>query len=116
MLSKSIILLSLVLMGCTRQFMPNAAATSATVPSVPELPAGVIIVEQQPDGRFIRLSSATRIPGPFLRPLADNFCHDFDRVDLCLDAAHERGDEYLSIIGRQVFDYENDNIYSLNTL
>lgn len=87
----------------------------ASVISVP-IPAGFSVIEQQPDGFFIRLASAERANQSTIRTLADTFAGKFDRVDLCLDVAHERGDEYASIIGYQVFDHENDNIYSLNSI
>ena len=78
------------------------------------LPAGYTVVEQSPDGYFIRLASAERADAATIRAIADTYSDKFDRIDLCLDVAHERGDEYTSIIGHQVFDHENDTIYSLN--
>lgn len=79
------------------------------------LPSGYAVVEQSADGYFIRLSSAERASVATIRELAESLSGKFDRVDLCLDVAHERGDEYLSIIDGKVFDYANNNIYSLNT-
>lgn len=80
------------------------------------LPAGFSVVESHPEGYFIRISSVRRADATIIRELAGMFDGRFDRVDLCLDVAHERGDEYVSIIGSQVFDYDNDQILSLDKL
>lgn len=77
------------------------------------VPAGFRVEEQSTDGYFIRLSSPERASAGALHALAESMCGAFDRIDLCLEASHERGDEYLSIIGGKVYDYENDNIYPL---
>lgn len=80
------------------------------------LPSGFTVVEKSSDGYFIRLSSAEQAPEATIRELADSLSGYFDRVDLCLDVAHERGDEYISIIDRTVFDYSKNRIYSLNPI
>lgn len=115
MLYKLSILIVLALVGCSQPAKRPESSTQsqASVVSV-SIPAGFSLIEQQPDGYFIRLASAERASRSTIRTLADTFHGKFDRVDLCLDVAHERGDEYTSIIGYQVFDHENDNIYSLN--
>lgn len=117
MLYKLSILIALALVGCSQPVKRTESTTQsqASVISV-SIPAGFSVIEQQPDGYFIRLASAKRASRSTIRTLADTFHGKFDRVDLCLDVAHERGDEYASIIGYQVFDYENDNIYSLKTM
>ena len=115
MTNKLSILLALMLVGCKQlnehpgqSMTPQSAVLSVSVP------AGFSVVEQHPDGYFIRLASAERAPSATIHSLASSFNGKFDRVDLCLDDAHERGDEYVSIIGNQVFDHENDTIYSAN--
>lgn len=108
------ILIALAFISCGQ---PSKITDSVVVPTsavvADSIPAGFSIVEKQPDGYFIRLSSAERATPSAIRSIADTFSGKFDRIDLCLDVAHERGDEYASIIGSQVFDYENDNIYTI---
>lgn len=91
---------------------PNFA-TAAAQSHQSSLPAGFTVVEQSSDGYFIRLASAERASSSTIRELADSLSGSFDRVDLCLDVAHERGDEYLAIINGKVYDYENNRIYSI---
>lgn len=88
-------------------------SATATAPSLSSLPAGFTVVEQSSEGYFIRLSSAERASSGTIRELADSLSGSFDRVDLCLDVAHERGDEYLAIIDGKVYDYENNRIYPI---
>ena len=116
MVYKLSILLALALVGCSQpnNELPGSSAQPHAAVASGSIPAGFSVIEQQPDGYFIRLASAERASLSTIRTIADSFNGKFDRVDLCLDVAHERGDEYASIIGYQVFDYENDNIYSLN--
>ena len=111
MRNKLLILLMCTLFGCARP-SDTLSHSSYGVSSV-SIPAGFSVIEQHPDGYFIRLASAERASAATIRSIADTFNGKFDRVDLCLNVAHERGDEYASIIGFQVFDHENDNIYSL---
>lgn len=115
MVYKLSILLALALVGCSQshELSGSSAQPHAAVVSV-SIPAGFSVIEQHPDGYFIRLASAERVSAATIRSLADTFYGKFDRVDLCFDVAHERGDEYASIIGFQVFDHENDTIYSAN--
>ncbi|WP_289769216.1 hypothetical protein [Muribaculum intestinale] len=80
------------------------------------IPVGFSVIEHHPDGFYIRLTSAQRATPAIIRSIADTLADKFDRIDLCLDVAHERGDEYASIIGSQVFDYDNDRILSLDKL
>lgn len=117
MLHKLSILSVFALIGCSQSPKCPKSMTQplASVISV-SIPAGFSVIEQQPDGYFIRIASAERANRSTIRTLADTFHGKFDRVDLCLDVAHERGDEYASIIGYQVFDHENDNIYSLKPI
>lgn len=93
-----------------------AFATVATPYHSTSLPAGFSVVEQSSNGYFIRLASAERASSGTIRELADSLSGSFDRVDLCLDVAHERGDEYLAIIDGKVYDYEKNRIYSLNSI
>lgn len=114
MLHKLSILIALALVSCsqpTERHQDPALADAVT--EAISLPTGFSVVEKQPNGYFIRLSSAERATPSAIRSIADTFSGKFDRIDLCLDVAHERGDEYASIIGSQVFDYENDNIYTI---
>lgn len=117
MVQKLSILLALALVGCSQsnELSGSSAQPHAAVASE-SIPAGFSVIEQHPDGYFIRLASAERASAATIRSIADTFNGEFDRVDLCLDITHERGDEYASIIGFQVFDHENDNIYSLNSI
>ncbi|MDE7356167.1 MAG: hypothetical protein K2N21_05300 [Rikenellaceae bacterium] len=117
MIHKLFILSVLTLCSCSQPNQHIGSATTSDGLVIHEsIPAGFSVIEQQPDGYFIRLASAERASRSTIRTLADTFHGKFDRVDLCLDIAHERGDEYASIIGYQVFDHENDNIYSLNSI
>ena len=117
MVYKLSILFALALVGCSQShdLSGSSAQPHAAVVSV-SIPAGFSVIEQHPDGYFIRLASAERASTATIHTIADTFNGKFDRVDLCLNVAHERGDEYASIIGFQVFDHENDNIYSLNSI
>lgn len=117
---KLFIILTLTLAACGKTAdTPTFAPTFATVahPSpLTSLPPGFTVVEQSPNGYFIRLASAEHASSGTIRELATSLTGSFDRVDLCLDVAHERGDEYLSILDGKVYDYENNRIYSLNTI
>lgn len=114
---KLFILMALTLAACgkTTDTATSAPtfATAAAQSHQSSLPAGFTVVEQSSDGYFIRLASAERASSGTIRELADSLSGSFDRVDLCLDVAHERGDEYLAIIDGKVYDYENNRIYSL---
>lgn len=114
MRNKLFILLMSTFFGCA-QPSDTLSHSSDGLSSV-SLPAGFSVIEQHPDGYFIRLASAERASAATIRSIADTFNGEFDRVDLCLNVAHERGDEYASIIGSQVFDYDNDRILSLDKL
>lgn len=108
------ILLALAFISCGQPSkLPDSVATTTAAVVADSIPAGFSVVEKQPDGYFIRLSSAERATPSAIQAIAATFSGKFDRIDLCLDVAHERGDEYASIIGSQVFDYENDNIYNI---
>lgn len=114
-MNKTILFISLsLLVACSsgqpeRDSSPYPEAVCGAV----SVPAGFYVVEQSPYGYFIRLSSPERASVSALHALAESLSGAFDRIDLCLDASHERGDEYLSIIAGKVYDYENDNIYPL---
>lgn len=114
------ILMALTLAACGKSTdTPTSAPTFATVAAQSNqssLPAGFTVVEHSSEGYFIRLASAERASSGTIRELADCLSGSFDRVDLCLDVAHERGDEYLAIIDGKVYDYENNHIYSLNSI
>lgn len=110
---KLFIILAFSLAACVNS-VDNAKLSPEKEYQTLALPAGYTVVEQSPHGYFIRLASAERASSGTIRELAVELSDKFDRIDLCLDVAHERGDEYTSIIGYQVFDHENDNIYTLN--
>ncbi len=59
--------------------------------------------------------SAERVPVSVIKATADSIGSEFDRIDFCLDVAHERGDEYLSIIGSTVYDHSADEISDINS-
>lgn len=105
--------LSLFLASCTGQSDRASSPSPEAVCDPVSVPAGFYVVEQSPDGYFIRLSSPEHASDGALHAIAESLSGQFDRIDLCLDASHERGDEYLSIIAGMVYDYENDNIYPL---
>lgn len=109
-------LLSLVLCACSQvNREPATAVPSAAIETV-ALPQGFSVVEQNPNGFFIRISSAHMATNSEIRLLAKTLIGKFDRVDLCVDFASDRGDEYGAIIGSQYFDYIDDEIYQLSTL
>jgi lipoprotein len=115
MFHKLSILSVIILCGCSQPQDSNHRATVHPAVTLSDsIPAGFSVIEQHPNGYFIRLASAERADATTIHAIAATFSGKFDRVDLCLDVAHERGDEYTSIIGYQVFDHENDNIYTLN--
>lgn len=109
---KLLLSLSLFMAACSHPADSSRSSTEA-ISRQYDIPAGMSVVEYSPDGYFIRLSSARRATTAMIRTLYMTLSDRFDRIDLCVDSAHERGDEYLSIIGNTVFDYENDNIYPL---
>lgn len=105
--------LSLFLASCTGQPERDSSPYPKAVGQSVSVPYGFSVVEQNDDGYFIRLSSPERASVGALHTIAESLSGTFDRIDLCLDVAHERGDEYLSIVAGKVYDYENDNIYPL---
>lgn len=117
---KLFILMVLTLVSCGKTADTATSAPVLSTAAVPShhssLPAGFTVVEQSSNSYFIRLASAERASSGTIRELADSLSGSFDRVDLCLDVAHERGDEYLSIIDGKVYDYEINCIYSLNSI
>lgn len=118
---KLFILIPIALAACghrsdVAESTETSEALTETVSSVSSIPTGFTVVERSTDGYFIRLASAERASSATIRTLGAALSGPFDRIDLCLDAAHERGDEYLSIIGGMVYDYEYDLIYPLNTM
>lgn len=116
---KLLIILTLSMAACNNSAEisePSSQTITVATSRGFSLPSGYAIVEQSDCGYFIRLSSAERATVGTIREVAESLSGKFDRVDLCLDIAHERGDEYLSIIDGKVFDYANNNIYSLNTI
>ena len=59
--------------------------------------------------------SAERVPVPVIKATADSIGSEFDRIAFCLYVAHERGVEYLSIIGSTVYDHSADEISDINS-
>lgn len=109
-------LLSLVLCACSQvNREPATSMANEAIESV-ALPQGFTIVEQNPNGFFIRIASAHMATNSEIRVLANTLIGNFDRVDLCVDFASDRGEEYGAIIGSQYFDYIDDEIYQISTL
>ncbi len=113
------IILVLALMGCTSSPMqpkPTASAEPVSMAQTLSLPAGFSVIEQQPDGYFIRVASSSTAPLVDVRAVADAVGTRYDRIDFCTAGEYGRGDEYLSVIGRTVYDYANDEIFSLDNV
>ncbi|WP_290393389.1 hypothetical protein [uncultured Duncaniella sp.] len=117
MLNKLTILFTLALVGCTAasDHKEASAPPSADVASVESLslPEGFTIVEKQPQGYFVRVASSERASVSTIQTIATSLDGKFDRIDLCTFAAHERGDEYASIIDGKLYDYVNDKITTI---
>ena len=113
---KQFLIISLTLASCSHSdHVADHTPATVSAPTVHHLcmPPGFTVIEQSPDNFFIRLSSAERASSTTISQLSDSLSGTFGRIDLCLNFAQERGDEYASIIGSQVFDYQINNIYSL---
>ncbi len=116
-MQKSILLLLLLALSACTPSAERSISTYAnpnTVVVAYTMPQGITVSEYSPSGYFIRLSSPERPSLTTIAELASNLSEQFDRIDFCLDSAHERGDEYLSVIEGKVYDHENDKIYSFN--
>ena len=111
---KFLLILTLSLAACSHR--ADDSQPSASEPTAVTAPAGFSVVEQSPRGYFIRLASAERVDISTIRTVVASLSSSFDRIDFCIDAAHERGDEYASVIGGNLFDYENDNIYTIKSV
>lgn len=115
----SSIILALVLLGCTSSPGPSQRLSSAEPVSEAQtltLPSGFFVIEQQPDGYFIRVSSSGAASLSDVQAVAAAVGDRYDRIDFCTSNAHGRGDEYLSVIGHTVYDYANDVIFPLNNI
>lgn len=116
-MNKIAILFTLALMGCSHapreQKEKTVTAETVAIVQTTALPEGVKIVEQQPDGYFVRVATAERAEDCTIRAIATALAGRYDRIDLCTDVAHERGDEYASIIDGKLYDYANDQITAL---
>lgn len=116
MLNKLTILFALTLVGCNKPVEhKETAATTESVAAVEtvSLPEGFTIVEQQPQGFFIRVASSERASIGTIRTISASLSGKYDRIDLCRVATPGRGDEYASIIDGKLYDYENDIISSI---
>ena len=116
MLNKITILFLLAAVGCTspgehKETTPATEKTTAV--STVTLPDGFSIVEEHPLGYFIRVASSERATKGSIQTIATSLAGKFDRIDLCTVGAHERGDEYASIIDGKLYDYVNDQITAL---
>lgn len=107
------IALALAVCACSSNLADTANHSALDLASVP---AGLTIVEESPEGYFIRLSSKERVSSAMIMLLSDSLSSRFERIDLCLDDAHERDDVYISINDGNVFDYENNLVYPLITM
>lgn len=116
MLNKLTILFLLAAVGCTtsgeHKEASTATKTTATV-STETLPEGFTVIEKHPLGYFIRVASSERATKGTIQTIATSLAGKFDRIDLCTVIAHERGDEYASIIDGKFYDYVNDQITAL---
>lgn len=92
--------------GPYQEKQPEAVISDPKLP----LPAGFTVIEEQPQGYYIRLASSERASAGSIRTIVASVNGAFDRIDFCLDASHERGDEYASVIDGKLYDYENDII------
>lgn len=113
------ILFALALMGCTTSPMEREQATTAEPVAVAQtlsLPSGFSVIEQQPDGYFIRVASSSTASLTEVQSVVAAIGSRFDRIDFCTASACDRGDEYVSVIGSTVYDYENDIIFSLDNV
>lgn len=110
---KFFLILTLSLAACSHRAVDSQSSISE--PTAITAPAGFSVVEQSSQGYFIRLASAERVDTSTIRSVAASFSSSFDRIDFCIVAAHERGDEYASVIDGKLFDYENDEIITLKT-
>lgn len=106
--------LALFLAACSDSAERTAPA-AGSVASCSNLPAGLSVIEQSPNGYFIRLASAERVSASEIKATGEALSGQFDRIDFCVDIAHERGDEYLSIIGNTVYDHSADEISDINS-
>lgn len=116
MLHKLTILIAVALAGCTQSVEHDSAQPMPAPKAVVDpatIPAEFSIIEQHPKGYFIRVASPVRASVGSIQKVASALGSKFDRVDLCTFSAHERGDEYASIIDGKLYDYENDKILSL---
>ena len=103
---------SLLFYSCSNPTVQDNTTSTSRFTHVEGL-NGFKIVEQHPDCLFIRISSPNRATRKQFKDAFDALSSNFDRIDFCTDVAHERGQEYASIIGNQIFDFENDCIYNL---
>jgi len=117
MLNKFTILFALALVGCSQSQIEHKETTAMSdamaVAETVSLPDGFSIVEQHPQGYFIRVASPERASIGTIQAIATALAGNFDRIDFCLVAANERGDEYASVIDGKLFDYDNDIITAL---
>lgn len=103
------------LAGCAQSGPYQEKQPEAVIPdSNLSLPAGFSVIEEQPQGYFIRLASPERASVSTIRTIAASVNGAFDRIDFCLEGTHERGDEYASVIDGKLYDYVNDKITTLN--
>lgn len=75
---------------------------------------GISIVEQSSKGLFIRLSSPGELSAADVKAIVKYYNGRFDRIDLCVDDAKDRGEEYLSVSESTVFDYRSNTIVKLS--
>lgn len=112
-MNKLILSITLLLAACSDS-AEYRTPEPISIEKCANLPMGLTVVEQSPYNYFIRLSSSERVPATVIRATVDSLAGKYDRIDFCTDDAHERGDEYASVIGNQIFDHYNDVIYSIN--
>lgn len=97
------------LASCASPSAPVAADVAAPEPVV-------TVVELNPAGNFIRLSSPKRLNDSTLRRVALEYLRNYERIDFCIDSATERGCEYISAAGCTILDYSTGLIIPLDSL
>lgn len=110
----SIATLAIIISGCSYQPISPTSTDEATKPD--SLPSGFAVVDRDPNGYYVCLASTDRATPGAIDSIAKAFGDKYDRINICLEPASQRGEEYIAIIGDQIFDYTTDHIYSLYTV
>lgn len=104
-----ILLMAGTLASCASPSVPGTDENAAPEPVV-------TVVELNPAGNFVRLSSPERLPDSTLHHVAVEYLKIYDRVDFCIESTPERGCEYRSAAGCTILDYSTGLIIPLDSL